>query len=214
MAIQQPHFNNRSFICPHCGVLARQNKWALELNSPNGNRYAEEQIKHGALKISVCDNCGKNCLWIVDKYIYPDIGTAPLPNVDMPPGVKEDYDEAATIYTKSARGAAALLRLAIQKLMIHLGQSGKNINDDIGALVAQGLPVIIQQALDVVRVTGNNAVHPGLLDAKDKEIVEQLFSLVNLIVEYQISLPARVQQAFDSLPAGAKDGIAKRDGTK
>lgn len=214
MAFQQPHFNNKSFTCPHCGVLARQNKWGLELNSQNGNRYAEEQIRYGALKISVCDNCSKNCLWIVDKYIYPDISTAPLPNVDMPSGVKEDYDEAATIYTRSPRGAAALLRLAIQKLMVHLGQTGKNINDDIGALVSNGLPVTIQQALDVVRVTGNNAVHPGLLDANDKEIVEQLFSLVNLIVEYQISLPARVQQAFDSLPEGAKAGIAKRDGTK
>ena len=37
----------------------------------------------------------------------------------------------------------------------HLGESGKNINDDIAALVKKGLNLMIQQSLDVVRVIGN-----------------------------------------------------------
>ena len=130
----------------------------------------------------------------------------------MPQDVQSDYEEAARIYTKSPRGAAALLRLAIQKLMVHLGLPGKNINEDIAALVAAGLPSQIQQALDVVRVTGNNAVHPGQLDASDLQVAEQLFPLVNVIVEYRISLPARIQEMYDALPSGAKDAIEKRDG--
>ncbi len=130
----------------------------------------------------------------------------------MPEEAQADYQEAASIYAHSPRGAAALLRLAVQKLMVHLGQPGKNINDDIAALVASGLPVQIQQALDVVRVTGNNAVHPGKLDANDSRIAEQLFPLINLIVEYRISLPARIQEMYDALPAGAKHAIQKRDG--
>ncbi|MBN9338561.1 MAG: DUF4145 domain-containing protein, partial [Comamonadaceae bacterium] len=100
-----------------------------------------------------------------------------------------------------------------QKLMVHLGQPGKNINEDIASLVASGLPVQIQQALDVVRVTGNNAVHPGKLDANDSHIAEQLFPLVNVIVEYRISLPARIQEMYDALPDGAKSAIQKRDGS-
>lgn len=95
--------------------------------------------------------------------------------------------------------------------MVHLGQPGKNINDDISALVASGLPTQIQQALDVVRVTGNNAVHPGQLDAKDAHVAEQLFPLVNVIVEYRISLPSRIQEMYDALPCGAKAAIQKRD---
>lgn len=150
-------------------------------------------------------------MWIGKTYIYPKRGNAPRQNPDMPVEVQADYLEASNIYQLSPRGAAALLRLAIQKLMVHLGQPGKNINDDISALVAAGLPSKIQQALDVVRVTGSNAVHPGKLDANDASIAEQLFPLINVIVEYRISLPSRIQEMYDALPDGAKHAIQKRD---
>ena len=51
--------------------------------------------------------------------------------------------------------------------MVHLELKGKNIDDDIGALVKRGLDARIQKALDVVRVVGNNAVHPGQIDLRD-----------------------------------------------
>jgi hypothetical protein len=132
----------------------------------------------------------------------------------MPPAVKEDYEEAAKIATMSPRGAAALLRLAIQKLCIHLGGSGSNLNDDIGMLVSKGLPQTMQKALDSVRVIGNNAVHPGQIDANDVGLTDKLFPLVNLIVEYMISMPARVGNLYESLPDGAKSAVEKRDAKK
>lgn len=203
----------RSFTCPHCGVLARQNKWGYALDGPS-NIIHEHIVERASLQLSCCEHCGKSCIWCEGVYIYPNRGNAPQPNPDMPEEVAEDYEEAAAIYMTSPRGAAALLRLALQKLMIHLGQPGKHINDDIKALVTKGLPLQVQQALDIVRVTGNNAVHPGMLDANDVETAEQLFPLLNVIVEYQISLPARLTEMFNSLPEGAKAGIQQRDGTK
>jgi hypothetical protein len=92
-----------------------------------------------------------------------------------------------------------------------LGEPGKNINTDIGSLVINGLPVIVQQSLDIVRVTGNDAVHPGQIDTDDRETVGQLFKLVNVIVEYMIDLPKRVGGIYDSLPEEKKDGIEKKD---
>lgn len=141
------------------------------------------------------------------------MANAPLPHPDMPADLKSDYLEARNIVGSSPRGAAALLRLTIQKLCEHLGEAGANINADIGALVKKGLPVQIQQALDVVRVTGNNAVHPGELRLEDQpEIAAALFGLVNLIVDNRIAEPRRIQTLYDALPEGARKGIALRDG--
>ena len=137
---------------------------------------------------------------------------APLPSVDTPQDVKEDYEEARSIFNQSPRGAAALLRLAIQKLVIALGESSDNLNDSIGNLVKKGLRTDIQKALDVVRVVGNNAVHPGELNVEDNpEMALSLFKLTNIIVEDMITKPKEVAELFDALPEGAKGAIAKRD---
>lgn len=114
--------------------------------------------------------------------MYPNSGGAPLPNQDLPEDIKADYLEASSILGGSPRGAAALLRLCVQKLCKALGKPGKDINADIKSLVEDGLPLQIQQALDVVRVVGNEAVHPGTLDLNDKpETVAALFNLVNMM---------------------------------
>jgi len=130
----------------------------------------------------------------------------------MPEDVKADYEEARSIFAQSPRGAGALLRLAIQKLVIALGESGDELNESIGKLAKKGLRTSIQKALDVVRVVGNNAVHPGVLDVKDNpEMALSLFKLTNLIVEDMITKPKEVSQLYEALPKGAKDAIAKRD---
>jgi hypothetical protein len=130
----------------------------------------------------------------------------------MPEAVRNDYLEARDIVSKSPRAAAALLRLALQKLMPEIGRKGDNLNDDIGQLVREGLPVQVQQALDVVRVVGNNAVHPGLIDLKDDQITAlALFNLVNLIVDFMIAQPKRVLELYDSLPEASRAAIEKRD---
>ena len=106
------------------------------------------------------------------------------------------------------------MRLALQKLMVHLGESGKNINDDIANLVEKGLPTTIQKALDAVRVIGNNAVHPGELDLKDDaKTAVALFRLVNMIVRVMITQPKEVNALYNKIPSGAKKAIKKRDKT-
>ena len=129
--------------------------------------------------------------------------------------ILRDYEEASSILNLSPRGAAALLRLAIQKLCKHLGENGKNINNDIESLVKKGLSPIIQKSLDVVRVIGNEAVHPGTLDLRDdRDVASKLFRLVNLITDRMITYPKQVNEMFDGLPAPKKEEIQKRDTKK
>lgn len=132
----------------------------------------------------------------------------------MPADCAVDFEEARAIYGRSPRGAAALLRLVTQKLMPHLQERGENLNDDIAALVAKGLPVDIQRALDACRVIGNNAVHPGEMALTDTpDIALELFSLVNFIVDDRIRRPKEIASIYRKLPVGAIEKIEKRDGS-
>jgi hypothetical protein len=207
MTYVPPKAFERKFTCPHCGAVAQHDWWSCDWDQ---SRYQEST--RNSIRVSSCTHCGKNTLWLGSKMYFPDTGTSPLPNTEMPASVKSLYAEAASIQSKSPRGAAALLRLAIQILCAELGEKGKNIDDDIAAIVKKGLPVIVQQSLDVVRVTGNHAVHPGQIDTDDPDVVVQLFDLLNVIVEYMIAMPKRVSGIYSRLPTKALDAIKKRDG--
>jgi Domain of unknown function (DUF4145) len=179
----------------------------------NDSSYLRTELIN--LYVSVCYSCDKFAIWVADTLLYPAQPTSIVPHEDMPSDIRADFDEAASIVDKSPRGAAALVRLCIQKLMVHLGQNGKHIDADIGALVKNGLDTRIQKALDVVRVVGNNAVHPGQIDLKDdKSTATKLFDLVNLIVEAMIATPKHIEKMFGDLPEGARKAIEKRDGDK
>jgi hypothetical protein len=95
----------------------------------------------------------------------------------MPDDLKRDYEEARAILNRSPRGAAALLRRAIQKLCMHLpGDESKDICVDIGAVVRKGLAERVQEALDAVRVIRNDAVHPGMIDLQTTAHWQPCFS--------------------------------------
>jgi uncharacterized protein DUF4145 len=165
-----------------------------------------------------CQNCGKNSIWRHEseggRLIDPIVVAGPRPHIDMPAEARKDYDEARTIVMQSPRGACALLRLAVQKLCTELGEPGKNINNDIASLVENGLPVEVQQALDSLRVIGNNAVHPGEMDlTDDTETASALFELLNFIVDDRISQPRKRAAIFAKLPSKAVAAIKKRDGS-
>jgi Domain of unknown function (DUF4145) len=174
-------------------------------------------VKLGAdnIFLSRCYTCNEISVWIADQLLYPATVYEIEPNPDLPPDVKLDFEEAAKIVNLSPRGAAALLRLSIEKLCATLEPNAKSLNEAIGNLVGRRLSVEIQQALDIVRVIGNNAVHPGQIDlTDDKATAVQLFRLVNLIAEEMISRPKHVKTMFDSLPETAKLQIEKRDQPK
>src|SRR6266702_1200933 len=115
-----PIFLEKAFHCPHCSVYANQTWSAMTRNFTSRNLVHANFWDVDNLQISRCSHCNQDALWMNGTLIFPESTTAPLPNPDMPEDVKEAYLEASLISTKSPRGAAALLRLAIQKLCVHL----------------------------------------------------------------------------------------------
>ena len=203
-----PMFKTRAFHCPHCGVYAHQEWYEVA----RGTRPNQTTDFVGNIVLSYCHSCNNFAIWVFGSKIYPMSSTSPLPAENMPEDVIQDFIEARDIVSASPRSAAALLRLALQKLMPHLGEKGHNLNDDIAGLVRKDLPVKIQQALDAVRVIGNNSVHPGEIDIRDDpQTAYSLFDLLNMIIEVMITQPARVEDIYNRIPDSAREAIAKRD---
>jgi hypothetical protein len=164
------------------------------------------------VNVSKCDNCNEFCIWVRDKIAWPKTRINIEPNSDLSPEIRSLFNEAREIATASPKGAAALLRLCVQHLCKDLGETGKNIDSDIANLVAKGLNPMIQQALDIVRVIGNESVHPGEIDLNDNpEISIKLFHLINLIADQMITQPKNVQDLFQSLPKNKIEGIEQRN---
>ena len=204
-----PKFNLEAFNCPFCNTYAYM-EW-------NGG----SQWDFSNYREAKCYKCKKKSLWrkevidikIVGSMIYPDTGNAPFPVEDMPEDVRVDYLEAASIFSKSHHGGAALLRLALQKLLKHLGQEGKNINEDIRALAQNGsLPVKVIQVADTLRITGNNAVHPGTMSDEDfDDVAEKMFDLINFIVRKAITEPKELDELYLKVPESARKSAEMQD---
>lgn len=200
------------YTCPHCNTLSQVETAAHHFQSDFYDTERGAMALLNKLTIHKCQCCGKKILWIDNNYVYPDI-VAEEANPDMPESVKQLYEEAGFIYNKSPRAACALLRLAIDRLCNELGENDRDINKNIGALVKKGLPQSVQQALDVVRVVGNKAVHPGQIafDVDDVGTATMLMRLLNIIVERMITEPNEINSLYQGLPESVKESIDRRD---
>lgn len=162
--------------------------------------------------VSLCYTCGQTAIWLHDRLLHPSKMTGPAPNPDLSEDVLHDFEEARKILDLSPRGAASLLRLAIEKICIELKAEGNDINQQIAFLVSKGLPEEVQQALDTVRVIGNEAVHPGQLDLRDdRETATKLFDLVNFIAQDRISRPKQIKTLYGMIPEGKLKAIEARN---
>lgn len=204
---KSPGFEETAFNCPFCNAYAKQVWSRATYFAAGGFKNLDNE------DICFCTHCGRYSIWYEEQMVYPDFSGIEQPNEDLTDEIKDDYQEAASIIQKSPRGAAALLRLAIQKLFVQLGEKGEDLNRDIGNLVKKGLPVRVQQSLDSLRVIGNEAVHPGTLDLRDDTgTASSLFKLVNFIAEKMVTEPKEIEEIYNKLPESKKEQIKERDG--
>ena len=218
-----PAWQLEAFHCPLCGVHAHQTWEVVYKLREAGWRFAPAIQPHaggpqtrpvnGCL-LAYCAHCRDFSIWFEERQVWPVTLTGPLPNEDLGEDIVALYNEARAVASQSPRSAAALLRLCAEMLVQRLcEESNIRLNDGIAQLAQQGLPPTIQQSLDTLRVIGNSAVHPGQVDlVDDRETVERLFEILNLIANDRITQPRAVRALYDKLPTGQRQAVEARDG--
>lgn len=197
-------------------LIVEAEKWlrqivAKEIFFANEVTKVYEAPEVNNVNLSKCYSCKKIALWHYRDLVYPRRRVGAVPNQDLVQDIRDDIEEARTIIDASPRGAAALLRLAVQKLCVQLGEAGNKIDVDIQSLVNKGMDPHLQQAFDAVRVIGNEAVHPGELDLRDdRETAITLIDLINIVAQELITNKKTIAAIYARLPAGKLAGIEAR----
>jgi hypothetical protein len=191
-----PDRESDDFRCPFCGAYAGQRWYPFvvgyqEKGSSEGAAWWGIGREAGGIALSFCESCRQAVVWHGQSPVWPVTSSAPSAARAMPAEVRADFEEARQVVDRSPRSAAALLRLALQKLSKHLGRPGENIPDDLEALMGWGLPDSTPRAVRVPGAAGDSRLRPGELDARDdRETARALFDLVNTVVDRMIAEPA------------------------
>jgi hypothetical protein len=216
-----PTLGAPSFECPRCNeeaqqtwhwLLSRPNKefargpdGSLRGKAPNGaapdgtdGKLREE----GGLSMAVCQSCKKPSLWLQDAMVYPHATRIRGPAADMPVLAKEYYNEARNVCDASPRAAAALLRMALEALCDEVESEGSDLASKVAFLTNEGLPPAVLEGIGMLNLLGRDTRHAGLIDPdQDRVHADALFKVLNIVVEYAITLPGLVKD-FRDLGAG------------
>ena len=200
-------------VCPHCGVKSQQkylNKiygsyesYVAPKSTPNeGHIQSRYKTSLQGLNSIQCGSCGNYSIYHNGKMIYPIDSSVSKPNEDMPSNVKKVYYEAKTVLNISPKSACALLRLALEILMNELDINGRTLNDKINNYCNDfDSNNRLIKAFHLVRIVGNETVHPGTIDIDDNEdIARAMFEILNEIVNETITKKKKLDAIFDYLP--------------
>lgn len=202
-----PVFGENFFTCPYsaCSVVANQRWRSVRLSdgvrmpshtNPNSVISFDFQVDNKHLMVSTCLNCGCSSVWRGKMLIYPilDTSNVPSPNKDLPSNIQKTYREAANVLSHSRRGAALLLRVAIEEICIEKKCKGKDLHEQIKFLEKNNpqLQDIVVRAMHDVRFIGNESAHAGSVEINEApEVVMGMFKLVSFIAEILYSEPKK-----------------------
>lgn len=165
-----------------------------------------------ALRLSRCMECHEITIWLDQKMVWPDQQIDHRAHEMMPPTAREEFDEAAKVFRDSPRAGCALLRTCLEKICADRGHIKGTLFARAGSLVSEMSSLHGRQAVDIVRVFGNESIHPGKMEANDiAENAERMFDAINLIVEEVYDRPARFSQLFEKLSPSQRREIERRD---
>jgi hypothetical protein len=154
-----------------------------ELTYEYQKRMHSLKVKMANLHVSNCHSCNGFSLWVSGLLMFPT-------KIDKKPEfVEEDIDEAAAVLKKFPRGATALMRVCIQKLVPLLEDSGKDQSQRIDSLVRKGLEMEIEQSTEVLRVLRGDSAQLNPLESQaDRETALRFLDSLKAVLERRMSL--------------------------
>ncbi len=180
--------------CPICNHFA-QVEWRviLRMERTTGVEWAattwdaiwDNILRNDArIVLGHCFACNRQSLHEPDgTLLWPRESNLPLANEDMPPDVKEFYNDARQTAVNSKRGALVLLRFCMEALLSLQGYNDGTLYNRIEQLYgSQRGGKRLRDALSAVRLVGNSAAHDNEI-VWDRQDLSPLFTLVNLIVD-------------------------------
>jgi hypothetical protein len=140
------------------------------------------KFKMANLHVSNCHSCNGFALWVGGRLVFPT-------SLDRTPElVEEDIEEAAAILDKSPRGATALMRVCIQKLVPMLRDNDKELDDYISSLVRKGLEVEMQQSVEVLQILRKDSAQLNPLESQaDRETALRFLDSLKVVLEQRMS---------------------------
>lgn len=173
--------------------------------------------------LSICIACAGESIWLKEeigqdesawRMLWPATGGEPA-HERLPAELLSLYNEARAVAPGSPRAAAALLRLLTESLLRTITGTTDRLDSNIAALVKDGrLNETARKLADYLRITGNDMVHPGQIDAdpEAQRRVGMMFPFVNLLVDRLIAQPAIIDELYEQLPESKRDAADRRDG--
>lgn len=229
-----PEFGLEAFNCAVCGAFSHQRWHAIGEESLNNSYYVNKFeadtlnfIKQGLVKqyanhtkvkyilsLSRCYHCQEVSIWVGSNLVYPNATTVGSPNFDMPGDIQALYNEARSIANLSSKSAAALLRLALEKLLIHVGAKIGSIDVMIQDLISKEVISAsgsVRKALDSLRLIGNAGVHPtGINLDEDPKAALALFKVINFVVEKLITEEKEMEEIYALVPEDKRKSLDSR----
>ncbi|PEJ99319.1 DUF4145 domain-containing protein [Bacillus wiedmannii] len=232
-----------TFVCPHCFDISSHRweyvygpYWRQGQSNQIDPEYTGVEYTFGPEKPTnpfekgwlqgiiqaTCSKCDSTTYWLKsmecdELQVYPmNCANYPQPHKDMPEHIRKTFKEAGSVMHLSLGSSAALSRLTLEKLLVHLEYKNGSLNDKIGQVIKDGeISKRTEKALDVIRVYGNSGAHSGIINLEEQPWVPStLLKLINLVVDDLITAPKEIDDMYDAMPKGVKNGIKNRDAVK
>jgi hypothetical protein len=153
---KQTNIGTVTTTCPHCGHLATFNQSGTDIDI--GDNYICGQ--------RMCSN--EKCrghLFIISKnnelvFQYPPL-RIPFDKENIPISILDTFEEAITCHSEKCYVASAIMiRRTLEEVCEERGAKGKDLNERIKDLQSKiVLPKELLEAMDELRLLGNDAVH-------------------------------------------------------